>query len=65
MHVSDAMIAFRKKQTTVLIIGQDYIKDYEIVFKREGIPFSAKKILHRSTDDALKEHNFWVIGNVH
>ena len=63
MHVPEAMMAFNNKQNTVLIIGQKYIKDYEIAFKKRGIPFNPQKILHRSTDDSLKEHNFWVIGN--
>ncbi len=64
MHSPKAMNAFLEQQPTVLIIGQDAIQPLQKAFKKAKLPFKAQKIQHRSTDDALKAHDFWVISNV-
>jgi 4-amino-4-deoxy-L-arabinose transferase-like glycosyltransferase len=63
LHAPEAMVAFLEKEAVVLVIGQDAIKPLQAAFKKAKIPFEAQKVLHRSTDDALKSHDFWVIGN--
>lgn len=64
LHNPEAMTAFLKKEPVVLVIGQDAIEPLRKAFKKAKLPFKAKKVLHRSTDDALKSHDFWVLGNV-
>lgn len=64
LRTEEALPAFLEEQPTVLIIGDEAIKPLREEFEQKKIPFEAKKIEHRSTDDALKSHDFWVIGNV-
>lgn len=63
LFIEEAIQAFKEDQPTVLIIGQSRIEEVKRLFEKENIPFDAKMVLHRSTDDAFREHNFWIIGN--
>lgn len=64
IHESKVMETFLSEDSVVLVIGQDAIKPLQKAFKKAKIPFSAQKVPHRSTDDALKQHDFWVIANI-
>lgn len=65
LDLPEAMTAFQSKTPTVLVIGEEKIEGFRQAFANAKIPFNAKKILYRSTDDALREHDFWVIGNIY
>jgi 4-amino-4-deoxy-L-arabinose transferase-like glycosyltransferase len=64
LRTEEALPAFLEEKATVLIIGDEAIKPLREEFEQKNIPFEAKKIPHRSTDDALKPHDFWVLSNV-
>ncbi|BDS11963.1 ArnT family glycosyltransferase [Aureispira anguillae] len=64
MYLSEAIAAFQEEQPTVLVIGKKHIQEFRAAFAKAKLPFNATEVLHRSTDDQLKEHNFWVISNV-
>lgn len=62
-HAAAAFQAYESPTPTVLVIGQDYLKELKATFKAAKLPFKATEIPFYSTDDALRPHNFWIIAN--
>ena len=59
----EAFARFQSKKPVVIIVGTVGIEELKERFKTAGIPFTATKVAHQSTDDQLRPHDYWVLSN--
>jgi hypothetical protein len=59
----NSLNAVLDKQPAIMIIGTDYIDKMKEAYRARGLIFDPIKVEHRSTDDNLKQHNYWIFKN--
>lgn len=47
----------------IMIIGTDYIDKMKEAYRARKLVFDPIEVQHRSTDDNLKKHNYWIFKN--
>lgn len=61
----EAALKYKTKAPIIIIIGEAHLQHLKDIFAGAGIAFpkNAQRVAHRSTDDQLKHHDYWVLNN--